>query len=176
LLKEASEGIAPYSHPVDAQKRPCHASAAEAGQRLSGAASCRTHRGSELATLSTPEDFHRAVGCLVTDYGSNAREVMTASFENRNTLVISEQDLDGGTWPCRRAEHALARCVIYNFRGNTFTWLWDAANSRSKTAAMRKSTSSHSAPGVRFARTVFWAAGAWGLVTLTPLYFAFDLC
>ena len=29
--------------------------------------------------------------------------------------------------------------------------------------------------GVKFAKIVFWAAGIWGVVILTPLYFIFNL-
>jgi hypothetical protein len=33
----------------------------------------------------------------------------------------------------------------------------------------------HREDGMRFAKVVFWVAGIWGLLVITPLYFMFDL-
>lgn len=99
---------------------------------------------------------------------------MTVAFENRNTLVISERHLDGGPWPCGRDEHA-AQGVFMTSTGIFSSGLGMQLTPEAKPRPMRNSSSSDPTPGVKFARMVFLSAGAWGLVTLTPLYFAFDL-
>src|SRR5713226_2045099 len=35
--------------------------------------------------------------------------------------------------------------------------------------------SSHREPRMKFAKIIFWIAGVWGFLVITPLYFMFDL-